>query len=109
MARIERSFALPSVAAKRSNSYKERITSRRRLTTMTPRHEVFPHVIEMNYQARRRMGCCVYLVHDAGEWLLIDIGYEDTLDDIVKLIRDMDFPLASCKYLVATHADVDHV
>jgi glyoxylase-like metal-dependent hydrolase (beta-lactamase superfamily II) len=76
---------------------------------MTPRHEVFPHVIEMNYQARRRMGCCVYLVHDAGEWLLIDIGYEDTLDDIVKLIRDMDFPLANCRYLVATHADVDHV
>jgi glyoxylase-like metal-dependent hydrolase (beta-lactamase superfamily II) len=76
---------------------------------MMTRHEVFPHVIEMNYQARRRLGCCVYLVHDAGEWLLIDIGYEDTLDDIIKLIREMDFPLANCKYLVATHADVDHV
>ena len=76
---------------------------------MMPRHEVFPHVIEMNYQARRRLGCCVYLVHDADEWLLIDIGYEDTLDDIVKLIREMDFPLANCRYLIATHADVDHV
>jgi len=81
----------------------------RNTTRMQERLEVFPHVIEMNHQARRRFGCCVYLVHDADEWMLIDIGYEDTLDDIVKLIRDMDFPLAHCKYLVATHADVDHV
>jgi glyoxylase-like metal-dependent hydrolase (beta-lactamase superfamily II) len=63
----------------------------------------------MNHQARRRLGCCVYLVHDANEWMLIDIGYDDTLDDIVDLIRQMDFPLASCKYLIATHADVDHI
>jgi glyoxylase-like metal-dependent hydrolase (beta-lactamase superfamily II) len=76
---------------------------------MLPRMEIFPHVIEMNYQARRRLGCCVYLVFDGSEWALIDIGYEDTLDDIVSLIRQMDFPLAGCKYLVATHADVDHV
>ena len=76
---------------------------------MQPRLEVFPHVIEMNYQARRRLGCCVYLVFDGDEWGLIDIGYEDTLDDIIELIRQMDFPLAGCKYLVATHADVDHV
>lgn len=76
---------------------------------MQPRHEVFPHVIEINYQARRRLGCCVYLVHDADEWLLIDIGYQDTLAEIIDLIREMDFPLAGCRYLVATHADVDHV
>ena len=76
---------------------------------MPPRLEIFPHVIEMNYQARRRLGCCVYLVFDGAEWVLIDIGYEDTLDDIVNLIRQMDFPLNGCKYLVATHADVDHV
>jgi len=76
---------------------------------MLQRLEVFPNVIEMNYQARRRLGCCVYLVHDAGEWMLIDIGYEDTLDDILHLIRQMDFPLAGCRYLVATHADVDHI
>ncbi len=76
---------------------------------MQTRQEVFPHVIEMNYQARRRLGCCVYLVFDRQEWCLIDIGYEDTLDDIIELIRQMDFPLAECKYLVATHADVDHV
>ncbi len=76
---------------------------------MAQRTEVFPHVIEMNYQARRRLGCCVYLVHDAEEWMLIDIGYEDTLDDIIDIIRQMDFRLSQCKYLVATHADVDHV
>ncbi|MDB4679646.1 MAG: MBL fold metallo-hydrolase [Planctomycetaceae bacterium] len=76
---------------------------------MIPRREVFPNVIEMNYQARRRLGCCVYLVHDGLNWLLIDIGYEDTVPDIIDLIRGMDFQLANCKYLVASHADVDHV
>jgi glyoxylase-like metal-dependent hydrolase (beta-lactamase superfamily II) len=76
---------------------------------MLPRREVFPGVIEMNYQARRRLGCCVYLVFDGPDWALIDIGYQDTLEDIVDLIRQLDFRLADCKYLVATHADVDHV
>ena len=76
---------------------------------LVERRELFPHVIEMNYQARRRLGCCVYLVHDQHEWMLIDIGYEETVPEIVELIRQMDFPLANCKYLVATHADVDHV
>ena len=76
---------------------------------MLPRREVFPHVIEMNYQARQRLGCSVYLVHDADEWLLIDIGFEDTAEEIIDMIRQMDFSLANCKYLVATHADVDHI
>jgi hydroxyacylglutathione hydrolase len=76
---------------------------------MLPRREFFPHVIEMNYQARRRLGCCVYLVFDESEWLLIDIGYEDTVAEIVDMIRRMDFSLAHCKYLIATHADVDHI
>jgi len=76
---------------------------------MLSRREIFPNVIEMNYQARRRLGCCVYLVHDRDEWLLIDIGYEDTVDDIVEMIRQMDFPLSKCRYLIATHADVDHI
>lgn len=76
---------------------------------MLPRHVLFPHVIEMNYQAKRRLGCCVYLVFDGSDWLLIDIGYEDTVPEIIELIRQMDFPLANCKYLIATHADVDHV
>lgn len=76
---------------------------------MLPRREFFPHVIEMNYQARRRLGCCVYLVFDESDWLLIDIGYEDTVAEIVDMIRRMDFSLAHCKYLIATHADVDHI
>ncbi len=76
---------------------------------MLPRREAFPHVIEMNYQARQRLGCSVYLVHDEGEWLLIDIGFQETTDQIVDMIRQMDFSLAKCKYLVATHADVDHI
>jgi glyoxylase-like metal-dependent hydrolase (beta-lactamase superfamily II) len=77
--------------------------------TMMPRRDVFPHVIEMNNQAQRRFGCCVYLVYDGTDWLLIDIGYEDTVAEIIEIIRQMDFPLSRCKYLVATHADVDHV
>lgn len=76
---------------------------------MLPRREVFPHVIEMNHQARRRLGCSVYLIYDGPEWMLIDIGYEDTVAEIVDMIREMDFQLNQCKYLVATHADVDHV
>jgi hydroxyacylglutathione hydrolase len=76
---------------------------------MLARRELFPHVIEMNHQARRRLGCSVYLVFDESEWMLIDIGYEDTVTEIVDMIRQMDFSLAHCKYLVATHADVDHI
>jgi glyoxylase-like metal-dependent hydrolase (beta-lactamase superfamily II) len=76
---------------------------------MPARRELFPHVIEMNHQARRRLGCCVYLVHDQSQWMLIDIGYEDTVAEIVDMIRRMDFSLANCRYLVATHADVDHI
>ena len=76
---------------------------------MLQRREIFPHVIEMNYQARQRLGCCVYLVHSQNEWMLIDIGYEDTVTMIIDMISQMDFALANCKYLVATHADVDHI
>jgi len=76
---------------------------------MLTRRELFPNVIEMNFQARRRFGCCVYLVFSGTDWMLIDIGYEDTVEEIVEMIRQMDFPLASCKYLIATHADADHV
>jgi hydroxyacylglutathione hydrolase len=76
---------------------------------MVPRRDVFPHVIEMNYQSRQRMGCSVYLIYDEPDWLLIDIGFEDTAEEIVDLIRQMDFSLAHCKSLICTHADVDHV
>jgi hydroxyacylglutathione hydrolase len=53
---------------------------------MSGRREFFPNVIEMNHQARRRLGCCVYLVHDQSQWILIDIGYEDTVAEIIDMI-----------------------
>jgi glyoxylase-like metal-dependent hydrolase (beta-lactamase superfamily II) len=55
------------------------------------------------------MGCNVYLVYDGHEWLLIDVGFLDSADEILELIRQLDFPLAHCKTLIATHADVDHI
>ncbi|MEK6237301.1 MAG: MBL fold metallo-hydrolase, partial [Planctomycetales bacterium] len=76
---------------------------------MLERRPVFPHVIEINHQARARIGCNVYLVYDGDEWLMIDIGYEDTVDEIVEMIRQLDFPLSRCKAIIATHADADHV
>jgi len=76
---------------------------------MLDRRPVFPGVIEMNYQAGWRIGCNVYLIYDDRDWMLIDVGYDESVDEIVELIRQMDFPLAHCRALVATHADVDHI
>jgi len=76
---------------------------------MRQRKPIFPHVIEINMQAGQLLGCNVYLVFDENEWLLIDIGFEETVDEIIELIRQIDFPLSQCKTLVATHADADHV
>jgi len=76
---------------------------------MLQKKPVFPHVIEMNYQAGERLGCNVYLVYDDAEWVLIDIGFDETVDEIVEMIRQLDFPLSQCKTIVATHADVDHI
>lgn len=76
---------------------------------MLTRRELFPNVIEMNHQARRRFGCCVYLVFDDPDWALLDIGYEDSVAEIIDMIRQMDFSLSNCRYLIATHADADHV
>jgi glyoxylase-like metal-dependent hydrolase (beta-lactamase superfamily II) len=76
---------------------------------MRERKYLVPHVIEMNYQAGRRLGVNVYLIEDGDDFLLIDIGYLDTVKDIIDLIRGMDFNLARCKMIIATHADADHV
>lgn len=76
---------------------------------MLERKPLFPHVIEINFQAGHLLGCNVYLVYDGSHWALIDIGYEDNVDEIVELIRQMDFPLSNCVTLIATHADVDHI
>jgi hydroxyacylglutathione hydrolase len=76
---------------------------------MLNRKPIFPGVIELNFQAGEVLGCNVYLVYDADEWILIDIGYEETVDDFIEIIRQLDFPLSHCSTLVATHADVDHI
>src|SRR5947208_6547065 len=76
---------------------------------MLQRKYLFPRVIEMNYQAGRRLGVNVYLIDGGGDWLLIDVGYEDSVVEIVDLIRQMDFNLSRCRMLIATHADADHI
>jgi len=75
---------------------------------MLERKTIFPNVIELNVQAGHVIGCNVYLLFDQDEWALIDLGYEESVDEIVELIRELDFPLSKCKTLIATHADVDH-
>lgn len=76
---------------------------------MLKRKPIFPHVIELNFQAGRLFGCNVYLVYDQSDWILVDIGYNDTVDDLIELIRQLDFPLSQCRSIIATHADVDHI
>src|ERR1700676_1224433 len=76
---------------------------------MLTRKYLFPHVIEMNYQAGRRLGVNVYLIDGGSEFALIDIGYLEAVDEIIELIRQMDFNLSTCKMLIATHADADHI
>jgi glyoxylase-like metal-dependent hydrolase (beta-lactamase superfamily II) len=75
---------------------------------MNKRNYLFPGVIEMNYQARRRMGVNVYLIEGGSEFVLIDVGFLDELTDVLELIRKMGFSLSACKMILATHADVDH-
>ena len=58
---------------------------------MLKRKYLFPNVIELNYQAGRRLGVNVYLIDGGSEFILIDIGFEDSLDTIVDLLRKMDF------------------
>lgn len=76
---------------------------------MIQRRPIFPNVIEVNHQLEQVLGCNVYLIFDQDQWILIDIGYEDTTDEIIEMIRQLDFPFQNCKTLVATHADVDHI
>src|SRR5438105_12007926 len=76
---------------------------------MLQRRYLFPNVIEMNYQAGRRLGVNVYLIDGGKEFILIDIGFLDTVEEIVELIRQMGFNLSTCKMIVATHADADHI
>src|SRR6185312_7001794 len=75
---------------------------------MVERQYVFPGVIEMNVQARRRLGVNIYLIDGGTEFALIDVGFLDELPEVLELIRQMDFRFAACKMIVATHADADH-
>ena len=86
-----------------------RITRASDTIIMLRRKYLFPRVIEMNYQAGHRLGVNVYLIDGGTEFLLIDTGYLDTVEEIVELIRKMDFNLSTCKIIIATHADADHV
>jgi glyoxylase-like metal-dependent hydrolase (beta-lactamase superfamily II) len=76
---------------------------------MLQRRYLFPNVIELNYQARHKLGVNLYLIDGGSEFVLIDIGFLDTVPEIVDLIRKMDFDPAKCKMIIATHADADHV
>lgn len=75
---------------------------------MQERHYIFPGVIELNVQARRRLGVNIYLIDGGSEYALIDVGFLDELADVLELIRQMNFSLSACKMIVATHADADH-
>jgi hydroxyacylglutathione hydrolase len=75
---------------------------------MLDRKPVFPHVIEVNHQLGRMIGCNVYLLYDRDEWLIMDVGYDEDVEEILDLIRDLDFPYSRCKMLIATHPDIDH-
>lgn len=76
---------------------------------MVQRKYLFPGVIELNLQAAQSFGVNIYLLDGGTEWALIDVGQDDTLDEVIELIRKLDFPLSKCKQLIATHADADHV
>jgi glyoxylase-like metal-dependent hydrolase (beta-lactamase superfamily II) len=77
---------------------------------MTSRRKyLFPHVLELNLQAGRPFGVNLYLIDGGSEYVLLDVGLEETLDEVIDLIRSLDFPLSKCKMLIATHADADHV
>jgi len=75
---------------------------------MLERRYIFPGVIELNVQARRRLGVNIYLIDGGTEYALIDVGFLDELGEVLELIRQMNFSLSSCKLILATHADADH-
>ena len=54
---------------------------------MLIRKPIFPNVIELNFQAGQVYGCNVYLIYNQSEWVLIDIGFEENVDELVELIR----------------------
>lgn len=81
----------------------------RNISIMHNRKYLLPNIIELNLQAGKPLGVNIYLIDGGTEYLLVDIGLDDTLNEVIDLIREMDFPLSKCKHIVATHADADHV
>jgi len=75
---------------------------------MVERRFVFPGVIEMNVQARRRLGVNIYLLDGGSEYALLDVGFLDELGDVLELVRKMNYSLSACKMILVSHADVDH-
>src|SRR5262249_26220905 len=75
---------------------------------MVERQYIFPGVIEMNVQARRRLGVNIYLIDGGSEYTLIDVGFLDELPDILELIRRMGFSLSAFQLILATHAAARH-
>ncbi len=75
---------------------------------MIERHYIFPGVIELNVQMRRRLGVNIYLIDGGTEYALIDVGFLSELSDVLETIRRMNFSLSACKLIIATHADADH-
>ena len=76
---------------------------------MQNRKYLFPNVIELNLAGGKPLGVNIYLIDGGTEFALLDIGQTETLNEVIDLIRAMDFPLSKCKMLLATHADADHV
>ena len=50
---------------------------------MIQRRYVFPGVVEMNYQSRRRLGVNIYLIDGGSEFALIDVGFLAELPDVL--------------------------
>ena len=76
---------------------------------MLERKPVFPNIIEVNHQLGQVLGCNVYVIYEDDKWVMIDIGYEEVVDDVIKMIREIDLPFSGCQTVIATHADVDHI
>ena len=76
---------------------------------MLERKPIFPNIIEVNHQLGHVLGCNVYVIYDGEQWVMIDIGYEEVVDEIISMIREIDLPFSGCQSLIATHADVDHI
>jgi hydroxyacylglutathione hydrolase len=76
---------------------------------MNRRKYIFPNVIELGIAAGRSFGVNIYLIDGGTEYVLLDIGMDDALGEVIDLIREMDFPLSKCKMVIATHADADHI